>query len=186
MRHGRRTLRPPNVLNCSPLPTNYLTQNPLSSKNKLISLTSMSHTHPTAASSSSSSPNYQLIINSALDTYNKRTRKDLRAHPLAAQLQACETPTAILAVLQHQVQDLDRSRTTDERWTKWLDPTVNVLYNFSNIIGAGVSLVSFRIYNYLRSALICDRYSHLRASFLPELGSSFQCVYHLSTLSGPS
>jgi hypothetical protein len=24
---------------------------------------------------------------------------------------------------------------------------------------------------------LCGRYSHPRASFLPELGSSFQCVY---------
>ena len=103
----------------------------------------MSHTHPTTASSSSSSPNFQLIINKALDTYKKRTKKDLRAHPLAVQLQACDSPGAILAVLQPQVQGLDQSRNTDERWTKWLDPTINVLYTFSNIIGAGVGLVCF-------------------------------------------
>ena len=105
----------------------------------------MSHTNPTAASSSSSSSfNFQLIINNALDTYKSRTRNDLRAHPLAAQLQACDSPTAILALLQQQVQGLDQSRSTDERWTKWLDPTVNVLSAFSDILGAGVSLVCFR------------------------------------------
>ena len=104
----------------------------------------MSHTQPTAASSSSSSSpssNFQVIINNALDTYKKRTKKDLRTHPLAAQLQICDSPSAILAVLQQQVQELDQSRSTDERWTKWLDPTVNVLYTFSGTLGAGVSLV---------------------------------------------
>ena len=101
----------------------------------------MSHTHPTTASSSLSSPNFQLIINKALDTYKERTRKDLRAHPLAVQLQACDSPGAILAVLQPQVQALDQSRNTDGRWTKWLDPTINVMYTFSNIIGASVGLV---------------------------------------------
>ena len=104
----------------------------------------MSRTHPTAgSSSSSSSSNFQRIINNALDTYKKRTGNDLCAHPLAAQLQACDSPTAILSLLRQQVQGLDQSRSTDERWTKWLDPTVNVLSAFSDIIGAGVSLVCF-------------------------------------------
>ena len=142
----------------------------------------MFHTHPTAASSSSSSPsNLQLIINNALDTYKTRTGNDLRAHPLAAQLQACGSPTAILSLLQQQVQGVDQSRSTDGRWTKWLDPTVNVLSAFSDILGAGVSLVCFRTSTSLRSALLylCPRYSHLRAPFLPESASSFQCVFLL-------
>jgi hypothetical protein len=95
--------------------------------------------HPTVAL-----PNFQLIINDALDTYKKRTKKDLRAHPLAVQLQTCGTPSAIIAVLQEQIRGLDQSRSTDERWTKWLDPTINVLYAFSGTVGAGVSLVCFR------------------------------------------
>jgi hypothetical protein len=138
----------------------------------------MSHTHPTVPSSSSSSSNFQLIVNNALDSYKTRTRNDLRAHPLAAQLQACDSPTAILALLQQQVQGLDQSRSTDERWTKWLDPTVNVLSAFSDILGAGVSLVRFRTSTSLRLALLylCPRYFHLRASFLPVSASSFQCV----------
>ena len=101
----------------------------------------MSHAHPTTASSSSSSSNYQLIINNALNIYRNRTKKDLREHPLATQLQTCDSPSAILAVLQQQVQGPDQSRGTEERWTKWLDPTVNVLFAFSNILGAGVNLV---------------------------------------------
>jgi hypothetical protein len=99
----------------------------------------MSHTHATAAPSSSS--NFQLIINNALNTYNKCTKKDLRAHPLAAQLQSCDSPSAIIAILQEQLQGLEQSRSSDERWTKWLDPTVNVLYAFSGILGPGVGLV---------------------------------------------
>jgi hypothetical protein len=101
----------------------------------------MSHSRPTAASSSSSSSNFQLIINDALNKYQKRTKNDLRAHPLAVQLQACDSPSAILAVLQERVQGLEQSQSNDERWTKWLDPTVNVMYAFSSILGAGVGLV---------------------------------------------
>ncbi|KAF8466795.1 hypothetical protein DFH94DRAFT_302190 [Russula ochroleuca] len=67
--------------------------------------------------------------------------QDLLSHPLAAQLQACNSPGDILAVLHQQVQGLDQSRSPDDRWTKWLDPTVNVLYTLSETLGEGVSLV---------------------------------------------
>ena len=98
--------------------------------------------HPQATASSSSSTNFQLIINNALDKYKKRTKNDLITHPLAAQIQSCDSPSAILAVLQQQVQGLDQSRSSDERWSKWLDPTVNVVYVLSSSLAAGVSLVS--------------------------------------------
>ena len=107
----------------------------------------MSHTHPTPSSSSSSnqaSSNFQLIINNALDQYKKRTKNDLLAHPLIPELQSCNSPTAILAVLQRQLQGLDQSQRSDERWTRWLDPTVNVLYTLSGTLGEGVGLVRFR------------------------------------------
>jgi hypothetical protein len=85
------------------------------------------------------------IINNALKAYEKRTKQDLLAHPLASQLQACDSPAAILAVLQQQVQGLDQSRNSDDRLTKWLDPTINVLYTLSATLGEGVGLVSLRI-----------------------------------------
>jgi hypothetical protein len=88
-----------------------------------------------------------------LNTYKKRTKNDLLAHPLAAQLQSCDSPSAILAVLQQQVQGLDQSQNSDDRWTKWLDPTVNVIYAFSTTIGAGVSLVCFRDFSEVGSLI---------------------------------
>jgi hypothetical protein len=99
----------------------------------------MSRSHLTAASTS----NFQLIFNNALKVYEKRTKKDLLAHPLAALLQACNSPDDIIAILQQQAQGLDQSRGSD-RWTKWLDPTVSVLYALSAALGEGVSLVSLR------------------------------------------
>ena len=105
----------------------------------------VSHANPTA---SSSSPNFQLIINNALDKYKKLTKNDLLSHPLAAQIQSCDSPTAILAVLHQQLEGLDQSRSSDERWSRWLDPTINVLYALSSTLAAGVSLVRLRISNY--------------------------------------
>jgi hypothetical protein len=95
----------------------------------------MSHTHPTSVSSS----NFQLIFDDALKAYEKRTKKDLLTHPLAAQLQRCNSPSSILEVLQ---QELNQSQRRNERWTRWLDPTVRVLHVFSETLGEGVTMVS--------------------------------------------
>ena len=93
-------------------------------------------------STSTPSPNFQSIFYVALKAYEKKTKKDLLAHPLAAQLQACKSPSDILAVLQDKVNELDQSRSADERLSQWLNPTINVLYSFSATLGAGVRLVS--------------------------------------------
>jgi len=90
----------------------------------------------------SSSSNFQLIFNNALKVYEKRTKKDLLAHPLASELQNCNSPSKVLALLHQQVQGLDQSPSGADRWTKWLDPTVNVLYMLSETLGEGTSLVS--------------------------------------------
>jgi hypothetical protein len=97
----------------------------------------MSHPNPTT----SSSPNFQLIFNDALEAYKKRTKNDLLAHPLVVQLQNCTSSSAVLALIHQQVQRLERD---DDKLTKWLDPTVRVLYAFSDTLAEGVSLVCLR------------------------------------------
>jgi hypothetical protein len=99
--------------------------------------TLMSHANP----STSSSPNFQLIFNNALEAYKKRTKNDLLAHPLVIQFQNCTSSGAILALIHQQVRGLQRD---DDRLTKWLDPTVRVLQAFSETLGEGVSLVRLR------------------------------------------
>ena len=131
---------------------------------QLVAIKPMSPTHTQTTASSSSGSNFQQIINNALKAYEKRTKNDLLAHPLAAQLQACNSPDAILALLQKQVEDLNQSRNTDDRSTKWLDPTVNVLFALSATLGEGVGLVCVRIWADLRHAPSCifGRSSHRR------------------------
>src|SRR6266849_8221833 len=97
------------------------------------SLTSSVMSHP-PSSSSSSSPNSQSILNAALEVYEKKTNNKLLTHPLATQLQSCDTPAAILSVLQDLIQQFDRRRRKDERLANWLKPTVNVIYAFSTIL----------------------------------------------------
>ena len=87
---------------------------------------------------------FETIFNAALEDYEKKTKKDIASHPLGTQLKSCDSPSAILAVLRAQVQESDKSQTVDERLTKWLDPTVNVLCAFSSILGDAVGLVIVR------------------------------------------
>ena len=103
----------------------------------------MSQTRPT--STSGSSFNFQVIFNNALKAYERRTKKDLLAHPLAAELQACKSPSNILIVLQQQVQEINQSQSSNERFTKWLDPTVQVLYTLSETLGESISLACLTI-----------------------------------------
>jgi hypothetical protein len=84
---------------------------------------------------------FQSTFSHALRAYKKRTRGDLILHPLAARLQSCDSPDAILAVLQEQAQAIDQSWNADEKLAMWLEPIVNVLYALSSSLGEGVGLV---------------------------------------------
>lgn len=90
--------------------------------------------------SSSDAPNFQLIFEKALQEYQNKTGKDLTAHPLAAEIKGCGSPDAILTVLEGKANELSPSR-SDERLTKWLTPTVNILNALSATLGEGVGLV---------------------------------------------
>jgi hypothetical protein len=99
----------------------------------------MSQTASTSTSSPSS--NFNSIFHTAIESYEKKTKQDLLAHPLAAQLQACNSPDDILVVLQNKVEEFNQSRSADERLSRWLSPTINILYAFSATLGGGVGIV---------------------------------------------
>ena len=94
-----------------------------------------------ARTASSSSSRFQVIFQAALKSYQKQTKNDLLTNPLAPQLQACDSVAAILTILHDRVREFDKSHSGDERLTKWLGPTVNVLNAFSATISGGVGLV---------------------------------------------
>ena len=93
-------------------------------------------------STSTSHSNFVSIFNAALDSYTRKTKKDLASHPLLPSLQSCNSPEAILTVLREQIPAFSEFQSGDDRLTKWVTPTVNVLYAFSNTLGQGIGLVS--------------------------------------------
>ncbi|KAH9986294.1 hypothetical protein BJV77DRAFT_1152577 [Russula vinacea] len=86
-------------------------------------------------STSTSHSNFVSIFNSALETYTHKTKKDLTSHPLLPNLQSCNSPEAILTVLREQIPTFSQFQNGDDRLTKWVSPTVNVLHSFSAIFG---------------------------------------------------
>jgi hypothetical protein len=103
----------------------------------------MSQTPFSTASGTSS--NFRSIFDAALTQYKRKTKNDLIAHRLTAQLESCSSPGAILAVLdeQYHVQQFIRSQSAGEGSKQWLYATACVLCAFSDAIGEGVGLVLF-------------------------------------------
>ncbi|KAF8487244.1 hypothetical protein DFH94DRAFT_841607 [Russula ochroleuca] len=99
-------------------------------------------TVPPDPSTSASHSNFVSIFNAALETYKRKTKKDLASHPLLPSLQSCESSDAVLTVLREQIPAFSQSQNIDDRLTKWVSPTVKVLYSFSATVGGSVGLVN--------------------------------------------
>ncbi|KAN0127791.1 hypothetical protein V8E53_014404, partial [Lactarius tabidus] len=89
----------------------------------------------------SSTTNFQPILDKALKEYKRKTGKELTTNPLAEEINSCSSPDAVLAVLQGKANELNPSKSSDERLTKWLTPTVNVLNALSATVGQGVGTI---------------------------------------------
>ncbi|KAH9998866.1 hypothetical protein BJV74DRAFT_190418 [Russula compacta] len=83
----------------------------------------------------SSRSNYQTIFDNALETYKKKTGKDLTSDPLLRKLEACDSPDAILTMLRAQIFEPGQSQSSGDKLTKWMNPTVNVLNALSKTVG---------------------------------------------------
>jgi len=86
---------------------------------------------------STSRSNFDSIFNSALQAYKKKTGKDITSHPLATELQSCDSSDAILAVLRREIPSVDQFQSGHEGFAK----CVNVLYAFSAALGEAAGLV---------------------------------------------
>ena len=76
-----------------------------------------------------------------MSEYRKKTGEELLDHPLATEMQQCESVDAILAILQDQAREFQRFRDGDQRLMKWISPVVDVLYKFSDTLGEAAGTV---------------------------------------------
>jgi hypothetical protein len=102
--------------------------------------------HSSMPTPSGSSSNFQSIFDAALKDYKEKTKKDLLAHRFTAQLQNCDSPSAILDVLnkQYNIQQFIRSQSDGQRSKQWLNATVTVLCGLSGALGEGVGMVNLQ------------------------------------------
>ncbi|KAI0287860.1 hypothetical protein BC826DRAFT_971919 [Russula brevipes] len=89
---------------------------------------------------STSNSNYDLIFENALKAYKKKTGKQLTSDPLLRRLESCNSPDTVLGAIREHIPGFGQSGTRDDPLMNWLNPTVNVLLNFSETIGGTVSL----------------------------------------------
>ena len=99
--------------------------------------------HNPVSTPSGHSSNFRSIFDAALKDYKTKTRKDLLAHQLTAELQICDSPSAILDVLneQYNIQQFIQLQSDGQRSKQWLNATVTVLCAFSAALGEGVGIV---------------------------------------------
>lgn len=91
------------------------------------------------------SSSFQLIVD-AFDDYARQVGMDLTKNPLADALRACDSPNAVLELLQAKAQGFQDYRDGDRTLINWLKPVVQVVHGFSGVIGQAISLVSQTFY----------------------------------------
>ncbi|KAI9455156.1 hypothetical protein BJY52DRAFT_1224774 [Lactarius psammicola] len=99
----------------------------------------MSQTPAMIPSPSLAPSNIEGIFDTALRSYKKKTKQDLKEHDLFKQLEKCDSPSAILA--EFQADQFGPSRTSgDDGLKKWLVPTINV-FSPAKVVFAGVGVL---------------------------------------------
>ncbi|KAH9159849.1 hypothetical protein EDB89DRAFT_1041681 [Lactarius sanguifluus] len=128
---------------CSPVLTHPLELDILSNPSSRYPMSSvMSGGLPSITTTTTDTSTFNAIFDNALKEYENKTGTNLTTHPLSDKLRTCDSPDAVLNILQEHVRAYEESRNGDQRLTKLLDPTIHILYLFSSALGEGVSLVS--------------------------------------------
>jgi hypothetical protein len=88
------------------------------------------------------SSHLQVLFESALQDYEKQTGTALANHPLAEQLENCNTAESISALLQEQSQAFSKFRGGDGRIIRSLKSVVSILHTLStSTLGEATGLV---------------------------------------------
>jgi hypothetical protein len=70
---------------------------------------------------------FQILFDAALQDYKDKTGNTLTDHPIAKQLETCESVNSITAILQEQARSFREFRENDGKLMKALNSSVDVL-----------------------------------------------------------
>jgi hypothetical protein len=97
---------------------------------------------PTLGHASTSSSNLKSILDAALSRalgdYKEKTGNGLLDHPLAIEMQRCDSVDAIKAIFQSQAEAFQQFRDGDKKLMRWIIRVVEVLYTVSETLGGMV------------------------------------------------
>jgi len=97
-------------------------------------------------SNPSSSESFRFLFETALQRYEEKTGTKLVEHPLAKQLEKCDSVDSITTFLQEQARVFGKFKGDDGKVMKSLKYSVNVLYALStnSALGEGIGLVRLK------------------------------------------
>ena len=110
------------------------------------------------------SQNLQLIRD-ALDDYAEQMKIDLKDNPFAEELKGCNSPDAILLLLEKNRDDFKYYREKDRKFIDCLNPVVKFVHAFSDVLGEAASVVS--VERSLRSTLFHRHFLLHQVPFQP-------------------
>jgi hypothetical protein len=92
---------------------------------------------------SSLSPTFRILFEAALQDYKDKTGSTLNDHPIAKQLETCDSVNSITAILQEQARSFREFRENDGKLMKALNSSVDVLCapSISSALNEAIGLV---------------------------------------------
>jgi len=104
---------------------------------------SVGHIYSNPDMSQPSSSSFRSLFNAALQDYANQTGTKLDDHPLAKQLENCESVDTIYTILQEHARLFQEFRGEDGRIMKSLKCTVHVIHTLSTstALGEGIGIV---------------------------------------------
>ncbi|KAH8983519.1 hypothetical protein EDB92DRAFT_1819449 [Lactarius akahatsu] len=87
---------------------------------------------------------YRNAILDALDKYAEQTGINLNESPFADKIKGCESPNAILLLLQDNLEAFNNYRDQNRKFVDCLSPVIQFVHAFSGILGETAGLVTFQ------------------------------------------
>ena len=84
--------------------------------------------------------NLQLILDAA-DEYAQQTGVNLSQNPFAVRVKGCDSPSAVLLLLQENLKAFKDYRDNNRKFIECISPVVQVVHAFSGILGQAAGLV---------------------------------------------
>ena len=85
--------------------------------------------------------NFRSILD-AVDKYAEQTGINLNEHPFADKVKGCDSPSAVLSLLQENLKAFKDYRDNNRKFIQYISPVVEFVHTFSGILGEAAGLVS--------------------------------------------